>query len=128
MELDERQTQSALGADSLKLAPQGVIGMKMKSNLILVCMFLIAAIGINFAIAKEAYTALTLRGAAQAQADWNFYLTLMLYGPAAGIISLLGLTILPLLEFGFSHIIRWMLILNVLFPFASYGIFKVLWP
>lgn len=35
-------------------------------------MIIIAAIGINFAIAKEAYTALTLRGAAQAQADWNF--------------------------------------------------------
>ena len=101
---------------------------EMKSNRILIFLIIIGAIAINCVIAKEAYTALTLRGAAQAQADWNFYFTLILYGPATGILSLLGLMILPLLEFSASHIIRWILILNVLCPFAAYGVFKLLWP
>lgn len=99
----------------------------MRSNRILISLITFGALAINCAIAKETYTALTLRGAAQAQADWDFYFTLMLYGPAAGILSLLGLLALPLLELGTSHIIRWLLILNVLFPFASYGVFKLLW-
>ena len=94
---------------------------------ILVALLASGAVIINGLIISDAVHSLTLTGAAQAQADYSFYFLIMLYGPAAAILAITGLQVSHMQGLKLNHPFVIIMLVNALLPFATYGMFKLLW-
>ncbi len=85
------------------------------------------AVAVNTIILFDAVVSLRLTGAAQAMADFGFYVGLAVLGPLAAALALIGFLIAGVSEWACRPSIRLTLLGNMLFPLGIYLVFKMLW-
>jgi len=75
----------------------------------------------------DAITILSSKGAARAQGDFSFYMSLPIWGSGAAVLSLLGLHFCSVLGVKIRHPMHIAFIVTTLLPFATFFVFQFLW-
>jgi len=82
----------------------------------------------DYFVVREGCHALSLSGAAQAMADFDFYVTLLVFGPVGVIVGGIGFFISNFLgEFDRNPLVTVWLAISALAPVIMYFIFRWLW-